>query len=84
MDSLGQGEISESSRLTSETSVEHIQACPAADVSASVLCKMILGGRAVKKSAAALSLVHCSEAGNELPAFYQGPSLVPGVCSQPQ
>jgi hypothetical protein len=70
MDSLGQEEILESSRLTSETSVENIQVCLATEDSALYSEKKVSGGRAVTKLANAVSLGYCSKPGNVLHTSY--------------
>lgn len=87
MDSVGRGEILESSHLTSETSVENIQLCPVAGgMGRFCFCTLKKGIRwkIVKKSARGASLGHHSKPGNELHTFHQGRSLVSGACSQPQ
>ena len=63
MDSLGQEEILESSRLTSETSVENIQVCLATEDSALYSEKKVSGRTAV-------SLGYCSKPGNVLHTSY--------------
>lgn len=66
MDSLGQGEILESSHLTSETSAENIQLCPVAGGRGRFcFCTLKKGIRwkIIKKSASAVSLGHHSKPG---------------------